>query len=351
MPPINTFAQLIRALASEYGGAASPVGGFGNGSFAPEPSGDFFSPGRGNIGPFLLDSLGQMMTRGSVLTDEQSFRDDFPGSSLNAALTGSLTFVNGSTTVTGVGTQFLSELTTALHVFLDADGAAFATRIARVISDTELELEFGYAGAGGSGASSKTFWQQIVGAGGSISVVNSMLTIVSGTTLGSQTFVRRRADFLPMLFDFMLAISARVPNQDWLVTLSDDGSLVGNAEWARWRFGGSQTTAQAFCESSGHAGTGGQEGVGTNRTITNSGAQNQYQFALDQESCIFRESGAALPPTTVRATTSRHTPGPYTPLNICIGVNNFGTPGASSTLSFDVGVLVNMNRVRVSTVF
>jgi hypothetical protein len=32
-------------------------------------------------------------------------------------------------------------------------------------------------------------------------------------------------------------------------------------------------------------------------------------------------------------------------------VNNFGTPGASSTLSFDVGVLVNMNRVRVSTVF
>lgn len=69
------------------------------------------------------------------------------------SLTGTLTFTNGSTAVTGSGTAFESELKVGYHIILDAD--VVWAEIASIESDTALTLTEAYTGTGGSGAGSK----------------------------------------------------------------------------------------------------------------------------------------------------------------------------------------------------
>jgi len=70
------------------------------------------------------------------------------------SLTGTLTFTNGSATVTGSSTAFSTEIAAGDEIQLDADGVLY--RVKSVESDTSLTLENLYAETGGSGAGSKT---------------------------------------------------------------------------------------------------------------------------------------------------------------------------------------------------
>jgi hypothetical protein len=69
----------------------------------------------------------------------------------SVALTGALTFTLGSTTVTGVGTLFTTEIVPGNIIQLDAD--ARWVRVDSIIDDFELILVRDYDGAGGAGAS------------------------------------------------------------------------------------------------------------------------------------------------------------------------------------------------------
>jgi|Deesub1362A_J573_1020465.scaffolds.fasta_scaffold00761_35 hypothetical protein len=69
------------------------------------------------------------------------------------ALTGTLTFTNGSATVTGTGTAFTTEVAADYWIQLDADGVLY--QVKSVESDTSLTLKRLYAETGGSGAGSK----------------------------------------------------------------------------------------------------------------------------------------------------------------------------------------------------
>jgi hypothetical protein len=69
-----------------------------------------------------------------------------------AALTGTLTFTNGSTAVTGSSTSFSSEIAAGDKIQLDADGTL--VRVASVTNDTALVLEELYNDTGGAGAGS-----------------------------------------------------------------------------------------------------------------------------------------------------------------------------------------------------
>ena len=68
------------------------------------------------------------------------------------SLTGTLTFTNGLTAVTGAGTAFSTELEAGDEIWLDAD-ETWAT-IDSVETDTALTLTAAYGGTGGSGAGS-----------------------------------------------------------------------------------------------------------------------------------------------------------------------------------------------------
>jgi hypothetical protein len=88
------------------------------------------------------------------------------------SLTGTVTFTQGSTTVTGSGTSFLSEVSAGEIVILDSDASTVHIEpipwaaVASVDSDTQITLASAYNGAGGSGSASKVSADVlIVGAG------------------------------------------------------------------------------------------------------------------------------------------------------------------------------------------
>jgi len=66
-------------------------------------------------------------------------------------LTGTVTLTNGSTTVSGSGTLFLSELQVGDLIKLESDDCTAWAKIASITDDVTATLEAAYTGAGGSG--------------------------------------------------------------------------------------------------------------------------------------------------------------------------------------------------------
>ncbi len=194
------------------------VGGHAQSSFSPDPT----SYGLGEKAEVLLDSAGSLQTRGPIHTDEGSFRDHFTGSSLSTALTGTPSFTNGSTTVTGSGTSFTTEVTTQQHIKRNSDGEAYWARVSAVISDTELELVEPYGGATGASASSRSGWITATASGGSITVSGSKVSITNGLSNGAMTCIHRSVDYGPLSVQFMASCGTRVANQNAYIGLVDD---------------------------------------------------------------------------------------------------------------------------------
>ncbi len=82
--------------------------------------------------------------------------DHRPGSLTTKPVTGSVTLTNGSTAVTGTGTQFLAQFANRLgrSIKLDADPESAWRQVASVQSDTQMTLTSNYNGAGGTGPAS-----------------------------------------------------------------------------------------------------------------------------------------------------------------------------------------------------
>lgn len=71
-----------------------------------------------------------------------------------SALTGTVTLTNGSTSVTGSGTAFTTELAVGDYVYLNAQKTQLG-KVASIGSNTALTLTANYGGTTGSGAASK----------------------------------------------------------------------------------------------------------------------------------------------------------------------------------------------------
>jgi len=69
-----------------------------------------------------------------------------------ATLTGTVTFTNGSTSVTGSGTAFTTELRPGEKIYFADDSALDAQQIDYITDDTHLTLTSAYSGTGGTGA-------------------------------------------------------------------------------------------------------------------------------------------------------------------------------------------------------
>lgn len=75
----------------------------------------------------------------------------YEGRTLASTLAGTVTFTNGSTSVTGVGTAFTSlRLGDRVRLSTDSDSTAWS-RVSAITSDTAMTLSAAYAGTGGSG--------------------------------------------------------------------------------------------------------------------------------------------------------------------------------------------------------
>lgn len=65
-------------------------------------------------------------------------------------LSGTSFFTNGSTTVSGIGTAYISQVEVGDYVYLQADGRNYKTLVQSIDSNTQLTLGYIYLGAGGS---------------------------------------------------------------------------------------------------------------------------------------------------------------------------------------------------------
>ena len=240
------LAALNELLSSALGKFIKPVGGQGSNNIFPSPKAGLPpNPGASNAGVLVQDSDGSLRVRASTVSSRQELRDDFTGSSLNTALTGTPTFTNGSTIVSGSGTAFTTELHRDFYIKRDSDTESNWTRVRRVISDTSLELELGYTGTSGGSASSKTKWPTTTGSGGSFTVGSSLVNVLSGTTNGSQTFIYRSFDTSTIYGAFNgLSVSQRIANQTISVGFFD--SVISPTQQVAIIFDGTANTTLKF---------------------------------------------------------------------------------------------------------
>ncbi len=318
-------------------GNGVPVAGNIRSDFAPNP----IAYSTGEKSDMLLDSAGSLMTRGAVHTDEGSFRDHFLGSSLATALTGTPSFTNGSTTVTGTGTAFTSELTTQSHVKRDSDGEGAWARISAIISDTELELVEGYAGTTGASASSSANWATETASGGSISVSGSKVSITNGLASGAMTCVHRSVDYGPLSVQFMASCGTRVANQDAYIGLVDD--VDAPSEQCVILFDSALGNTQVVFKTSFDG-----ESETTTVTLPNGGvttADHRYEITQTGQTVTLHIDGV---------TAAQHrsvVPWPYTVLFADACIKNTASVGSSTTLAVNWFWVNNANRVEVANGF
>lgn len=240
-------SEVETSLASIDSKLSSPVEVVSNNelysSFSPDPT----TVSLGNF-PAAMDGRRRLETHSTVLTDEGSFRDDFSGTSLNTTITGTITFTNGTSSLTGSGTSFTTQIKNGQYIKKTTDAETLWVRVSEVLSDTSLELEESYTGTTASVAAHVSNWKTTTGTG-SLSVLNSLMTIGSGTAIGT-TNVNRDADYGPFNVNFKFSISQRIANQT--ITIGTQTPIVAPTRRCVFQFTGTDNT-QVSCVTSSSA--------------------------------------------------------------------------------------------------
>jgi hypothetical protein len=306
--------------------------------WAPDPANH---PDIGIQGRALLQDVSRnLMVRGQVLTDEASFREDFPGSQIYDDETGTFSFTNGSDIVTGSGTVFTEELDNQHYLKLSTDNDDYYVLVSEVINDSYLVLSEPYAGSTGSGTGRSSHWKPDIDTGGTLTVTNSELQLASGTTNGSDVEVWRAADYLPFVIEFRAKVSQRIANQNAHIGLAD-GEYGSANNQVFVAFDGTTNTTLKFQTSSDSATI--EE---TTVTIPDGGVSSAYHFyrlEVTAQRCVLFIDDVMV------AEHRTHIPGPYATMFCYVAIKNTGTPASSTTLTLDSYLFNNFDRVEIST--
>lgn len=294
-----------------------------------------FLDGTSNL---LVDASGRLETHSTVLTDEGSFRDDFIGSSLTTSI-GNVAFTNGSTTLTGTG--FFTSLVAGRYVKKSADADSLYVRIMTVDSDTSATTETAYAGTTAAAAAVCANYQPTIGAGGSLAVASSLLSINSGTTSGSSTYLVRGGDYLPYVYQFKAAVSQRIANQVLTLGLSDVQPAPEKGVYIQFD-GTSSNTIKCVSQASSAAAD-----IQTTTVVVptlNTSAQNSYQISLTNNQASFVVNGKVV------ATHTDHIPNPYDKLILFNRITNNAVV-TNTTLAIDWQLFYNTDQLEVGSNF
>lgn len=196
-----------------------------------------------------FDPDGNTKIRGPILTDEGSYRTNFPNSSL-AINIGNLTFTSGSNTVTGSGiTSTINDMHKGCYVYKTSDGPSFALQVINY-NDTAIVLEGPYQGTTGNGPASRQILNSKIAAGITISVTNGQAVASMGTTSGSAFELERDVDILPLIKQTDLSISQRILNQTTQLGFYDDTGAASASRYYAWFVLDGTDSTKVRCESS-----------------------------------------------------------------------------------------------------
>jgi len=296
-----------------------------------------------NVGvvPTLRSDIeGNLVTRGQVLTDERSFRDDFTGSNIVFSLSGTSTFSN-SVYVTGLSTSYLSEVKIGDYIKLDADPESDLTIVHDILSDTSLILENEYHGTVTSGAASRTNWYFQSGTGGTLTYTTTEVELNSGPNPGGNSSIFKQGDYGPMSASFVAKLSDRRANQTTALGLAETAIHMAD-KIALVTFTGTDNTKANFVTSSAS-----EDLETTVVTIPNGETTATYHTYLI---AVFPTECYLIIDNTRVATHTRHIPGPYDVMSLTAGIGNYGVVAGSSTVTVDVSYFCNFNHISVSPV-
>jgi hypothetical protein len=327
-------ASLPVVLASDQANIPSLLTATQATSFSPDPQSDLAGTGTG-----VVDASGNLQTRGQVLSDEGSLREDFSGTSLTTALTGTLTFTNGSTTVTGTGTLFTAELSDDYYIKKTADSETLYVRIDSVNDDLTLTLATPYAGTTATTTAVKSVWATTT-TGGTITVSNSEVLLAASTANGNVVKITHSGDYLPYTLNTRSRITQRVANQTGIIGFQN----TTTGKQAIVVFDGTSNTTLKFRTSSSSAAADIQEtsitlstGLDTSQTIA-------YQIDLSSNVAVLSINGNAA------ATHSNHIPGPYDSMDIVASLSNTAVVTAT-TLAIDLIYFCNLDQLQIANAF
>lgn len=319
-----------------------PMGADESNGFVPDPTN--ITTGHNCLN---VDVVGNLQTRGAVMTDEGSIRDDFSGDSLLTTLTGSFTFTNGSDLVTTSGAALVDEVATSRFIKISSHAESAWARITRVTEDgTSLTLDRPYSGATTTGTAHISNWETSTPSGGSLSVTSSALTISAPTTSTTYTGVFREGDFPPVNMIFRTKINQRVANQRFSIGMVDNALTLTPTKGARIRFDG--TSSSSFkCISSG----GPDEATEwETTTVTPGGSYSSADYHL-YEVDIRPDKVAYLLDGKVVAVHTTHIPGPYDVLTSQCLIKNTGTATAGTVATVEMIYFGNINILEVTNTF
>lgn len=328
------FFELLEELYSAAGSLVKQIGGRGIGGFSGDPQAFTVAIGNGEVGVAQFDGDGNLCVRSPVLTDEGSFRCDFYHG--EEELTGTVTFTEGSSTVTGSGTAFLTEVDRDCFVKLGSHAATCYALVARVLSDEELELDEPYTGATGSGTGNNRDVPVVLGSGATEGTASSLLNLGLGTTNGAHSYAFRWADYSPLQAEAMISISQRIANQILYWGFQEEPGYEP-VECARFEFDGTDATVIRCLTSCSAAAADRETTTAAVPFGGNTAAMHRYRIEYDRQAVTF------LVDDTVVATHRIHIPEIYAEMGVFWGGKNTGTPASSTTLAMDSLFISNGN--------
>lgn len=350
----GTFAISAASLPLPTGAATSALQttlntSITDGTQVTKLSGDYYSsfqPDFSNVisgtSNIAIDNSGRLETHSTVLTDEGSFRDDFPGSALTTTLTGTLSFTNGSPTLTGTGTSFTTEVKSGQYIKKSADSETLYLQVYSVDSDTQITLVANYAGTTASGVTAvKSNWVTVTPGTGSITVANSLVNVVGGTANNAVTAIYRQGDYLPFNNQFNATISQRIANQTIIIGMVNN--VTTPTIQAIIQFTGTSASALSFITSSSSAAADTQTSALTLNGL-NTAVSNAYQITLtNNRACLF-VNGLLV------ATHELHLPGSYDNLQMVTKISN-SNPVTATTVSLDYVLFYNTDQLDITNNF
>ena len=332
-------------IEAAYAQGSQPTGNFlkvvaamGLNNYSPVPNGQVPI----GIDQLYSDPFGNLEIRGQVLTDEESLRDDFEGTSLNTAV-GNITLTNGSTSVTGTGFVNTYAVGQQHYIKVTADAASAWVLVAAVNSDTSLTLASAYTGTGGTGVPGQiTRWPTTTVGSSTLAVATSILTIGTGTAASNQQTVWRTFDYLPMLFRARMAVSQRIANQQLRAGFASDNT-TSPAMQALFLFNGTTNTTVITQTSWGPAGSPTTE---TN-TITlpysaTTATALDYEIWVEMKQVTFVING------TIVAVHKLHVPDQYGSMNVLFDALNVAAAASTTTMTVDAVCLSNQDQLEVT---
>lgn len=328
--------NLIKYAATGVFGVA-PAKGLGG--FVPNPINDPYEPDIDETSALYVDGEGSLVTRGAVLTDEGSFRDDFAGSALETNLTGTVIFTNGSNVITGAGTAFLTELTRDVYVKATSHDYTNWVKVVRTTSDTSAEIEEGYPGATVSITGHKTFWITTKTNDSDVAVSSSKITLSSGVDATASINIQRFADYSPMIGFWKVSASQRIVNQTIFFGFRD--IIDSPSMYCEVILDGTSNTSIKFRSAWNN-----DEELSTITLPNGLNTSQSLKYKID----VAPDYCGLLVNNILVAKHDNHIPGMYSELTICAGIENSAMV-TSTDVEIDSFYFSNQNLLQISTSF